>query len=419
MGELLEMSQKELDRYHILKKVASRELTQSQGAKLLSIKERQVRNLLTAMKRNGAEGLVSKRRGRPGNHRKSETFKQQILEAIGEHYEGFGPTFAAEKIEERQGWSVNAETLRLWMIDTHIWVPRKQRTVIHSPRQRRACFGELIQADGSHHRWFGDDGPMVNLCVFIDDATSTITGLRFSAAETLDSYFETLEQHLKRYGRFRALYVDKASMFRGKHGMTHMQRALKTLDIELILANSPQAKGRVERANRTLQDRLLKELKLREIKTIEQANEFLPEFIESSNEKFSKKPMSEFDAHRPLEGYDLERVLSRYETRTLLSSAIFQFNNTMYQVQGISELRRLKGKEVEVRVTANGTMRVFLGNREIRVIPLSEVLEEARPVELSHKEVVCWEFQRKRRPVPVSHPWKADYHRDMMRQKFG
>ena len=412
MGGLLNMSHKELDRYSVLQRVLAKDLTQQEAANLLSLKERQIRYLLTHIKKKGAEGLISKHRGKKGNHRKPDAFRQHVLALAKEQYEGFGPTLFKEKLEERHGLKVGTETLRLWLIEANLWIPRKQKQKVHIPRSRRDCFGELIQADGSHHRWFGEDGPMVNLCVFIDDATSRVTGLYFSESETLDSYFEALKQHLKQYGRFRALYVDRSSVYHSQRegGVTQMQRALKALDIELIYANSPQAKGRVERANRTFQDRLLKELHLRGIKTLEEANKFAAEYLATHNKKFSKKPMNDFDAHRPLDGYDLERILSRYETRTLLSSGIFQFNKTMYQIQGISELRRLKGKRVEIRVMKEGLIKVYLGDRELQALPLSEVMGE--PVlELSRKEVLCWKSGRGRKtPVPAWHPWKNPHN---------
>ena len=418
MGGLIEMSHNELDRFHVLNKVITKELTQKQAANLLSIKERQIRNLLTSLKKHGAEGLVSKHRGKPGNHRKSSEFRQRTLALVREQYEGFGPTLAKEKLEERQGLVVSGETLRQWMITANLWIPKKKRVISHPPRPRRPCFGELVQGDGSPHHWLGEDGPRINLNAFIDDATGKITALYFSPTETLDSYFEALTQHLKRHGRFRALYVDKAAIFRQRgHEMTQMQRALKELGIELILANSPQAKGKVERLNQTLQDRLLKELRLQGIKTIEAANEFAQEYIEIYNKKFSKKPMSEFDAHRPLDGHDLEKVLCRLETRVLQSSAIFQFNKTHYQVQGISEVHRLKGKQVEVRTTRAGEMRVFLQGKELVVLPLDQVIEEPQ-LELSRKEVLSWRWgEGKRKPVPATHPWKANYKRAKEQQR--
>lgn len=408
----MRMSHKDLDRIVILKKVIEKEITQIQAGRLLKIGDRQIRKLLLRFKKEGPKGIVSKLIDRKGNRNKPDDFKQKVLALLKEKYEGFGPTLAAEKLLEIEGLKISDETIRQWMIKNHLWFPRKKRIKLHLPRMRRACFGELIQADGSPHHWFGEDKPEANATVFIDDATGIITGLFFSETETLEGYFKAFEQHLKRYGRPRALYTDKYSVFRSPKGTgtTQMQIALKELDIELILANSPQAKGRVERANRTLQDRLAKELRLKNIKTIEEANEYAAEYVEIYNKKFSKKPMSEFDTHRSLEGYDLSRILCRKEERSLNLSGVFQFNKVSYQIQGISELRRLNRKKVEIRMN-EGKMRVFLANKEISVLPMNQIMEQ--PKELSRKELNNWHPREHK----VSHPWKMGLNRETIKNR--
>jgi transposase InsO family protein len=402
--EAVNMSNKDLDRLHILKKVQARELTQVDAGQLLKIGERQIRRLLVRLEEQGPKGIVSKLVGRQGNRSKPKHFKQGILALLKEKYEGFGPTLAAEKLLAIEGLKISAETIRKWMIESHLWISRKKRPKQHLLRLRRACFGELLQGDGSPHRWFGEDEPEANATVLIDDATGIITGLFFSETETLEGYFKALEQHLNRYGRPRALYTDRYSVFCSHKGTgkTQMQMALGELDIQLILARSAQAKGRVERVNRTLQDRLTKEFRLRGIKTIEQANKYAAEYVEEHNKKFSKKPMSAFDAHRSLEGYDLERILCRKEERSLNSSGIFQFNKVFYQIQGVSEYRRLNKRKVEIRVTRAG-MRVFLAGRQLEVLRLDEII--GQPLELNRKEVMNW--HPKEYKVKASHPWKT------------
>ena len=206
------------------------------------------------------------------------------------------------------------------MIQDHIWIPRKKRSRIYPLRPRRDYFGELVQIDASIHYWFEDRGNKCALIVFIDDATSKITSLFFCPTECLEGYFIALKNHILKYGRPIGLYSDRHAIFGGADCIHHAQfiRAIKELDIKSILARSPQAKGRVERANQTLQDRLVKEMRLRNINNIEDANRYLPEFIGTYNEKFSKEPRGQFDAHRPLDsGFDLERTLTRCEIRTL------------------------------------------------------------------------------------------------------
>lgn len=399
MHEEIYMSEYEWDRYKILRGVQRKRITQVEAASMLNISDRQVRYLLKEIKVHGKQGVISKKRGKKSNNSKSQEIKALVLRIITEQYKDFGPTLACEKLREYHDITISDETLRQWMIQAHIWIPRKTKKRIHLPRERRACFGELIQADGSHHRWFGEDGPMVNLNVLIDDATGKLTSLVFSEGETLDSYFQALEQHLIKYGRPRAIYTDRLRAFYSstEENATHFQYALKLLNIKSILAHSPQAKGRVERANRTLQDRLLKELKLKGITTIAEANAFASEYIEIYNMKFSKKPMKDFDAHRPLDGYDLERVLSRFQTRTLLVGSIFQFNNEFYKVQ---DLQDGNGKKIEIRLLKTGKMRVFFKDRELKIIPLNEVKAEQNEVR--------WKRGRGRPSGTkvMVHPWK-------------
>lgn len=411
MRENISMSRKDLDRLNVLKRVLDKELRQIDASRLLKITDRQVRKLVKRLEHEGPAGIVSKLVGRRGNRHKPPSEKQRVLALLREKYEGFGPTLASEKLLEIEGIRISRETIRSWMLEHHLWVPRKRKTRLHTTRLRRPCFGELIQADGSPDRWFGPDQPEANATVFIDDATSTITGLYFSETETLEGYFCALEQHLEEYGRPRALYTDHSTIFSSpkESGITQMQKALSNLEIELILANSPQAKGRVERANRTLQDRLKKEFRLRGITTIEQANEFSKEFLKKHNDRFSKKPMSAYDAHRSLEGYDLERILCRKEERSLNTSAIFQFNKVHYQLQGVSEYRRLNRRKVEIRVTKEGKMRVFLQDKEVEVLPLSQVMEQ--PKELAHKEVLRWK-PKNYKPLPL-HAWRSKRAKNM------
>jgi hypothetical protein len=402
--ETIEMSRKDLDRLHILKKVQAKELSQVKAAEILDLSDRQIRKLLIRLNINGPPGIISKLVGRPSNRSLPTGFKQSVIALLREKYEGFGPTLAAEKLHKLDGLVVSVETVRKWMVEAKLWIPRRIRKKMHIPRARRFCFGELIQADGSHHRWFGDDGPMVNATVLVDDATSTITALHFTEGETLEGYFNAMTQHFQQYGRPLAFYTDHFSIFRNGQSIqkTQMQRALDELGIELILASSPQAKGRVERANRVLQDRLVKEFHLRGIKTIEQANVFAKEYVEEHNKAFSKRPINNCDAHRPLEGYDLPKILCRKETRSLNASGIFQFNNRCYQLQDFFELGRINKRKVEVVASKNGEIRVFIGGKEFKVLSLEEVINP--PIELSRKEVLTWKSRRKK--VKPGHPWR-------------
>jgi Helix-turn-helix domain len=398
------MSRKDLDRLEVLRDVQNKKLKQVDAARILRITDRQVRKLLRRLEQEGSSGIVSRLVGKTGNRRKCPGIKQRVLALLKEKYEGFGPTFTVEKLLQLDGVKISKETARNWMIEHHLWIPKKRRTSIHPTRARRPCFGELIQADGSPDRWFGPDLPEANATVLVDDATSMITALYFSETETLDAYFCAFEEHLNQYGRPLGIYTDYSAIFKSRKetGKTQMQKALEELKIESILANSPQAKGRVERANRTLQDRLKKEFRLRGIKTVEQANKYVKEFLKEYNRSFSKKPMSDYNAHRSLEGYDLERILCRKEERTLDCSGVFQFNSMHYQVQEISVVHRLNKKKIEVRVVRSGKMRVFFEGKEVKVLPLNEIA--GGPKILTRKEVLSWE-PRVHKPKS-DHPWR-------------
>lgn len=406
MEELLEMSDKELDRYHVLKNVLDKRISQCKAAEILGLSTRQVRNLIQSLLKSGKRGLISKKRGRPSNRCYPSSFRKEVVSCAREFYLGYSPKFIRDKLEEVQGIVLPCQTLRNWLIEEGLWEAKAWKIKkLHRPRARREHFGELIQADGSHHRWFGPDLPTCNLCVFVDDATSKITAMRFSEGETLDSYFEAFGHHIRKYGRPRALYTDRARIFEGGKNETHFQRALRLLEVESILAYSPQAKGRVERANRTLQDRLIKELELRDIKTIQGANEYLLEFIEMYNGLFSKEPINKLDAHRPLEeGSDLKRILSRYEERTLRKDLSFQVDNKFYKILEGHEVKRAAGKKVEVR-RIEGEIRVYLKDKELRCKPLNETYDES-PKYPPLRLIIP---KDKKKWVPgKEHPWKGD-----------
>lgn len=273
----------DLDRVIIIQRLKDRLLTQVDAATQLGICERQVRRLLRRVESGGFEQLAPKYSG--GNRLLKEEIKVQVIAAIREKYADFGPTFAAEKLEQHEGLKVSKETLRKWMIEVGLWKGRSRKKArIHQSRERRSRFGELVQIDGSHHDWFEGRGSKCCLLVFIDDATGRLLGLYFDKSETTLGYMRVVKDHLRLYGRPLAYYSDRHSIFKttreqsvdGRFADTQLHRALRELKIGLICAHSPQAKGRVERANQTLQDRLIKELRLRGISSIEQANAYIP-----------------------------------------------------------------------------------------------------------------------------------------------
>jgi hypothetical protein len=293
----LTVSARDLQRIEVLTEVLAGRRTTASAAIVLDMSVRQTQRLLTRYRDGGGGALIHKARGRASNYQLSTGIRDYALELIRQSYRDFGPTLAAEILLERHGLQVSRETLRKWMVEAELWLSRKQRRTFHQPRLRREHYGELIQIDGSEHRWREDRGAPCTPLVFIDDATSRLMRLRFVPSEGTDSYVEALSGYLDAHGCPVAFYSDKHSVFRinkqeakGGQGMTQFGRALAELNIEILCANSSQAKGRVERANRTLQDRLVKELRLAGICDIDAGNTFLRSFLARFNQRFAIPP---------------------------------------------------------------------------------------------------------------------------------
>jgi transposase len=337
--ELVTLNMRELDRLKVIQAVVDRMLKPGLAAERLHLTVRQVERLVLRYKQAGAAGVGSAARGRPGNRKLDEATAYRALILIRDRYADFGPTLACEKLRECHGLTLSKETVRHLMTAAGLWIPRKQRPPkIHQPRNRRSCLGELIQIDGSDHRWFEERAPACTLLVFIDDATSRLMTLHFTATESTFSYFEATRQYIEAHGKPVALYSDRASVFHcsnpastpGK-GVTQYGRALYELNVDTLCANSSQAKGRVERANLTLQDRLVKELRLRKINTKEAANAYAPHFIADFNERFGKAPRSAYNAHRPLRADEnLDLILTCRVSRCVSATLTVQYDRVMY-----------------------------------------------------------------------------------------
>jgi Helix-turn-helix domain len=362
--EVLSLSRKELDRVGLMQGLVEHRVEQAEAARQLGLSVRQVKRLLRSYRCKGPRGLVSRRRARPSNRRLPEVLKAEVLGLMRVHYSDFGPTLAQEKLTEVHGLRVSVETLRGWMIEAGLWRAKVRRRVkAFQLRERRACFGELVQIDGSPHDWFEGRAAPCTLIVFIDDATSRLLYLRFVPAETTAAYLQALREYLARYGRPVSFYSDRHSIFRvnapeAEGELTQFGRALASLDVEAIHAHTPQAKGRVERANQTLQDRLVKELRLRGISDMEAANGFLEAFCEDYNRRFAVTPRSTHDAHRPVlhSASELVLILGWQSARTLSKNLTLQYQNILYQVQAKDRTRRLRQAEVTVCEALDGTI---------------------------------------------------------------
>lgn len=393
--ERITMTMRELDRFKVIQDVVDGKLQPWRAAERLELTTRQIRRLAARFREHGPAGLVSGHRTKPGNRRLDDDLAARALAIIRDRYADFGPTLACEKLWECHGIRLAKETVRRLMTEAGFWVPRRQRPPkVYQPRARRACLGELIQIDGSDHRWFEDRAPACTLLVYVDDATSRLMHLHFTASESTFSYFEATRAYLERYGKPGALYSDKASVFRstaaGKTGssVTHFGRAMYELNIDTFCANSSSAKGRVERAHLTLQDRLVKELRLRNISTVTEANAWAPSFMAAYNARFAKPPKSEFDAHRPLRNDEnLDLLMTWRETRRVTKSLTVQYDRVMYLLEDTLPNRKLIGRYIEVWEYPDGRIEIRADGRVLPYRQYDRLAEIDQGVVVEHKRL--------------------------------
>ncbi|KVR13393.1 integrase [Burkholderia ubonensis] len=389
------MSMRELDRLKVVEAVVEGRLMPWRAAERLGISRRQVERLANRYRSQGAAGLVSRKRGQSSNHQLPEDLAHRALAIIRERYADFGPTLACEKLHECHGIRLAAETVRRLMTDAGLWIPRRQRPPkVYQPRARRACLGELVQIDGSEHRWFEARAPQCTLLVYVDDATSRLMMLHFTATESTFSYFEATRAYLERYGKPVALYSDKASVFRSTtasktgRSVTHFGRAMYELNIDTFCANSSPAKGRVERAHLTLQDRLVKEMRLRGINTIEDANAYAPTFIAAYNARFAKPPRTGFDAHRPLrDDEDLDQLLTWRETRRVTKSLTVLYDRVLYLLDDTPANRKLIHRYIDVWEYPDGRIEIRADGAVLSCRQYDKLAEVDQGAVIDHKRL--------------------------------
>jgi helix-turn-helix protein len=364
-GDRIAMSQRERDRLRVLHSVLEGKHTQGEAARLLRLTARHVRRLLLRLEQGGDAALVHGLRGKPSNHRKDAKLRSRVLKLYRKKYHDFGPTFAAEKLGE-SGLEVSADTLRRWLVEEGLWQPHRRREQHRSRRLRRACFGELVQMDTSIHDWTEGRGEEMVLIHMIDDATSRLLA-RFYDADTVMNHFDLVLRWLQAHGRPLALYTDRHSIFAPQgqaacDAETQFGRALRELDIELIWAHSPQAKGRVERSFGTAQDRVVKEMRLAKVKTIAQANALLDEvLLAKHNRMFSVAPREAGDAHRALgSGFNVAAILSLQYQRVVANDYTVRFENRHYQLDKPIYPGERGGKVV-LEVRMDGSMAIRFG----------------------------------------------------------
>jgi len=413
MDKILQMSQQELTRLEVMQRLKDKRLVQKEAALRLGLSVRQVKRLWRRYKQQAAKGLVSQRRGKASNHHLAAGVIQQALDLIKKKYADFGPTLAHEKLQEIDHVPISRESVRKLMIEEGLWKPRRRKKeVVHQMRERRACFGELVQIDGSDHAWFEERGERCTLLVFIDDATGQLLELRFVTDESFFAYGEAARLYFEQYGKPVAFYSDRHGIFRvnvaqplgSTPGVTQFGRAMAELDIQIICANTPQAKGRVERVIQTLQDRLVKELRLRNIASLETGNAFLPAYRADFNHRFAVSPRSTLDAHRPLLPSDnLDRILTWQKQTSLSKNLTLQYNKIIYQIQTERPLYTLQKAPVMICENAKGEVIILYKNAPLSYTTYKKLSPQAQLVDTKHLN--------RTPPLPIppasDHPWRT------------
>ena len=413
------MSVKEADRIAVMDKLIEKRIKQKHAARVLHLSTRQIRRLVKKYRHDGKTGLIHKSRGRKGNRGIAQARKDEVTALIGRHYPDFGPTLAAEKLSELHGISYSGETIRKIMTEGSLWKPKNKKVKnIHPYRDRRACLGELIQLDGSPHKWFEDRSSACTLLAFIDDATSRIMDGLFVDYEGTFNLFEATGHYLKLHGKPVAFYTDKHSTFkinrqatieenlRDKQARSQFSRAMEELDIEVIFANSPQAKGRVENLFGTLQDRLVKELRLKGISTKEEGTRFFREdYIPFHNAKFAVPAREKANLHRPLlPTDDLTRIFTVRSERKVSKDLMVRYKNSRYQLMPENGLRyTLKHASITVMERKNGEVGFIYKNK---TIPHKYAVREVKKGKTS-PVASSKEFRENRIGIPGwNHPWR-------------
>jgi hypothetical protein len=371
--DIIMASQRELKRLHIVQKAIEGRLKQTEAAELLSLSIRQTGRIILRVKEEGAQGVVHRSRGRESNRKLSPKVKDQVLVLYRQHYAGFGPTLAQEKLLERDGIRISDETLRTWLIEAALWKKKRKGKQHRQWRPRKDRYGEMIQVDGSHHDWFEGRGPACVFMGYIDDATGKVYG-RFYEYEGTIPAMDSFKRYIRKNGIPMSLYMDKHSTYKstGKptieeqlndtEPVSEFGRALKELGVQLIHAHSPQAKGRVERLFNTLQDRLVKEMRLRGISSIAEANEFLKEYLPIYNRRFGKKAAQAENLHRPIpKGLNLHRILCIKTERTVRNDFTIAHDRKLYQIE-----EAVKTKKLMVEEYTDGSMAVWCQGQKVK-----------------------------------------------------
>ena len=421
--DIIAMTQEELKRLHVVCKAIDRAITQEEASQVIGVTLRQAQRITSRVRVEGDRGIINRSRGIPSNRAMPDAVKDKALKLFKDKYHDFGPTLASEKLFERDKIKVNDETLRLWLIERGIPYRKRKKRPHRQWRERKECFGQMVQMDGSHHPWFETRGDKCVLMGYIDDATGRPFARFYTYEGTLPA-MDSFKRYIKRHGIPISVYLDKHTTYKsnGKLSiddelnntapLSQFERALKELSVEVIHANSPQAKGRVERIFNTFQDRLVKELRLEKINSIDEANAFLGQYLAGYAKRFGKQPAKDGDFHRPCsKGVDLDRILCIRTERTIRNDFTVAHNKRLYQV-----LDNVRAERVVIEEYVNGSMKIWHKDTALKFKTIS-----VRPAKEPTKAPYVFKLRRAYTPQAYNHPWRVQgrqqYQHYLQREK--
>jgi transposase len=404
--DIIIMRQKELKRLHVVHKVMEGELTQVEAAEIVSLSERQIGRIVKRIREEGDNGIQHRSRGKESHRRLPKKLKDRVIGLYVQKYKGFGPTFTAEKLSEIDDIALSKETVRKWLLEAGQWQKDRKPRTHRQWRERKWHSGQMVQMDGSHHDWFEGRRPKCVLMGYIDDATSRIF-CRFYEYEGTIPAMDSFKRYIRAHGLPMSVYFDKHTTYKstaepsiedeinGTEPLSEFGRAVRELGVDLIHAHSPQAKGRVERMFNTLQDRLVKEMTLRGITTIEEANTYLKSYLSSHNKRFAVKPKEQNDLHRGVpKGFNLDTVLCIRTERTLRNDSTIAHNGKLYQIQ-----ETVTSKKVLVQERVNGTMLITQNNARLKFKEITTRPQKQQQPARMHRK-------RKVHIPSADHPWR-------------
>lgn len=402
--DMIVLHQRELRRLHVIHKVLDGALKQAEAVEMLSLSARQIRRIIKRIRLEGAVGIIHKARGKPSNSSLPKKIKDKAIKSYREKLKGFGPTLASEKLSELEGIDVNKDTLRKWLIESGDWEKVRKSRRHRQWRERKHHFGEMLQIDGSHHDWFEGRGPECVLMGYTDDATGKVYA-RFYEYEGTMPAMDSFKRYVKRYGIPVNVYLDKHTTYKSpkkaafpgydEEPLSQFERAMKELGVEVKHAHSPQAKGRIERLFRTFQDRVVKEMRLRGIKTIDEANKFLASYLPFYNKKFAVTAKERNDLHRDIpKGMNLNSILCIKTERILRNDFTVAHSRKLYQIQD-----KIKAGKVIVEERINGTLAITHDDTFLKFKEITERPEK-------QKTKTCLSEKKRQSKLPVDHPWR-------------